>query len=189
MDFKSLVASMSEEEYAKVYEELDCLATDRPTDMNTKCIRYMLHHMDPEAKTMIDIGCGRGYFLDKVHELGRYELHGCDIMRNVQLPHAEFHQGNIENLPFADGQFDIVTSSHTIEHVQDLPRAISELKRIARKQLIIVVPKQRYYYFTMDMHIHFFEYKEMLTSLIGMEHFTCENIWGDWVYIGTKSEK
>lgn len=186
MDFKRLVPYMTEDEYAKVYEELDCLATDRPTDMNTKCINHMLRNMDPEAESMVDIGCGRGYFLDKVKELGRYELHGCDIMSHVDLPNASFHQGNMEHLPFRDEQFDIVTTAHTLEHVLNPEKAVAELKRITRKQLMVVVPKQRYYFYTMDMHIHFFEYREKLTSLIGMDHYTCENIWGDWVYIGTK---
>ena len=52
--------------------------------------------------------------------------------------------GDVRQLPFPDKSFDIVTCTHTIEHIINLKQAIDELKRVARKQLIIVTPCQRY---------------------------------------------
>jgi hypothetical protein len=90
---------------------------------------------------------------------------------------------NIENLPFADKHFGIVTCNHTLEHVIHLERAISELKRIARRQLVITVPCQKYYYYTLDLHIHFFPCKSMLINSMGVDNHTCVNLSGDLVYI------
>jgi hypothetical protein len=58
------------------------------------------------------------------------------------------------------------------------------LKRIARKQLVITVPCQRYYYYTLDLHIHFFPLKSMLINAMGIDNHTCVNQAGDLVYIG-----
>ena len=49
----------------------------------------------------------------------------------------------------------MVTCHHTIEHIPNLAPAIAELKRISRKQVMIVTPRQRYYYYTLDEHVNF----------------------------------
>ena len=38
--------------------------------------------------------------------------------------------GNVSELPFADGEFDLVVSFETIEHVTDPERALSEFARV-----------------------------------------------------------
>ena len=62
---------------------------------------------------------------------------------------------NIKNLKFKDSFFDTVICCHTIEHIPDINSAVNELKRIAKKEIIIVVPKQRFYFYTLDLHLHF----------------------------------
>lgn len=36
--------------------------------------------------------------------------------------------------------------------------ALAELRRVAKRRLIIVVPKQRNYKYTFELHINFFPY-------------------------------
>jgi ubiquinone/menaquinone biosynthesis C-methylase UbiE len=189
MNLKSLVYEWSDEEFAKFYQELDSLARDRATDLNTKCIEFIMQALDPEAKSLIDVGCGGGYFANKVAALKKYETHACDLLDHVEIVGGTYHKANIENLPFADKSFDIVTCHHTLEHVRHLNKAVSELKRITRRQLIVVVPRQKYYYYTLDEHINFFPIKSTLVSLIGIQNHICENLWGDWVYIGYLSKE
>ena len=75
---------------------------------------------------------------------------------------------------------------NTILQAQQNPeKAISEIKRVAKRQVVIVVPKQRYFYYTLDQHVNFFPLKEKLQHLIGMDRSSCHKIWGDWVYLGT----
>lgn len=186
MDFKSKVYEMSDEEYAEAYRNLDCLATDRPTDMNTACINYMIANFDDTATTLLDVGCGRGYWLNLVSDQTNLHVTGCDMYDQVELKKGTYVKGNIEKLPFADNQFDIVTCHHTIEHLRNMKPAIDELKRVARKQVMIVTPCQKYYYYTMDMHINFFPIRAYLQDAIRMNKYICEKLWGDWVYIGTK---
>jgi 2-polyprenyl-6-hydroxyphenyl methylase/3-demethylubiquinone-9 3-methyltransferase len=39
-------------------------------------------------------------------------------------------QGRLERLPFADGAFDVVVAADVLEHVPDLPAAVTELARV-----------------------------------------------------------
>lgn len=183
MHFKSLVYSFTEEEYSEFYNYLNTISRNRKTDLNKPSIDFIINNLDKTAKNLIDIGCGKGYFLKQLRQSG-LELYGCDIVDKDESREYNYIKGNIEKLPFDDKQFDIVTCFHTLEHINNLDVAISELKRITRKQLIIAVPCQRYFYYTLDEHVNFFPFKEKLTSVINIEKHTCDKIWGDWVYIG-----
>ncbi len=186
MDFKDLAYNMTEEEFIEVYRTLDCMARDRPTDLNTPCIKYMLENLDPTAETLMDVGCGNGYWLNCVGDYNKeLKLTGCDLYDSVPtLKSADYVRGSIYKLPFEDNAFDIVTCHHTIEHLRELPDAISELKRVARKQLIIVTPRQRYYFYTMDMHLNFYPIASYLQKEIQIKDNVCQSIQGDWVYLG-----
>lgn len=185
MDFKDIAYKLSEEEFNGVYRNLDCRASDRPTDLNEESIQYMLSHLDPQARNLLDIGCGRGHWLNMVAEK-RPDLHltGCDVKTLPSSTRINNVNGSIGALPFADNSFDIVTCHHTIEHLRDLPSAIKELKRVARKQLIIATPCQRCYFYTLDLHLQFFPIASVLEQAVGMKKHTCEWIHGDWVYLG-----
>ena len=183
MDFKKIAWQLSENEFTKCYADLDCRATDRPTDLNNKSIHVMLQKINKESNTLLDVGCGRGYWLQVLKNKTSLQLTGCDVFDSIEIPGISYIKGNIEKLPFADHSFDIVTCHHTIEHIRDIQKAIDELKRVARKQLIIVVPKQRYYYYTLDLHLHFFPTKESLQNQIRAENAECINCNGDWCFI------
>ena len=186
MDFKALAYDMTEEEFINAYRNLDCMARDRPTDLNNASINYMLTMLDPTATSLMDVGCGNGYWLNKVGEKHpQLKLTGCDLYDNVAtLKNADYVKGSIYELPFADNAFDIVTCHHTIEHLRELPDAINELKRVAKKQLIIVTPRQRYYFYTMDMHLNFYPIAAYLQQAILVKDNICKDMQGDWVYIG-----
>lgn len=184
MTFKSDVFNYSEKEFADFYKNRNSIATKRLTDLSNISIKHMLQNFDEKAENIIDIGCGSGYFLNKVKQNTSLKTLGCDIVNNLKYDDITFLHGNIENLPFEDKSFDIVTCHHTLEHVINLKQAISELKRVAKYQVIIVVPCQRYYYYTLDEHIWFFPYKELLEHYVDMEKHTCDKIWSDWVYFG-----
>lgn len=183
MDFKKTGWSLSEEEFAACYANLDCRATDRPTDLNKKSIEIMLQKLNTESNTLLDAGCGRGHWLNLLKEKTNLQLTGCDVFDNAEFSGITYIKSSIEKLPFADKSFDIVTCHHTIEHIREIDKAIAELKRIARKQLIIVTPKQRYYYYTLDLHLHFFPKKEYLLQAVGIKDAECINCNGDWCYI------
>jgi len=189
MRFKEIVHSMSDEEFATFYGELKCRANIRPTDCSAQSLAWVIKRMNVEGnqRTLLDVGCGRGHCLNKFSELG-LALTGCDVYPNVSVSSAKYVQGNVEKLPFADKSFDIVTCFHTLEHVRRLNMALSELKRVAKKQLFLIVPLQRFFRFTLDLHIHFFYSPFYFRSLVDCGESECKQVGGDIVYYACMSD-
>src|SRR6059058_4296005 len=103
------------------------------------------------CEAFLDAGCGDGRYLAALAtELppGR----GVDISERIhatarQRVDADLRQANLEALPFADGEFDLVLSSQVIEHVLDPDRALAELARVLRPggKLVISTDNARNY--------------------------------------------
>lgn len=188
MNFKNKIFDMPEEEYIDLYRKVKTKASDRPTDLNDASIQYILQNIPNAASNLLDVGCGRGAFLETVQKtFPNLKLFGCDILAELRMPNIEYQFGAIENLPYASNSFDVTICSHTIEHLKRPEIAIQELKRVTKDLLIIVTPRQRYCYLTLDLHINFFPLKGYLENLIQIPNSVCEDIDGDWVYIGKLS--
>ncbi|QSE97820.1 class I SAM-dependent methyltransferase [Fulvivirga lutea] len=184
MDFKSNAYKMSKEEFSDFYTKRDTrFSNSRPTDLSQKCIDFMFDQIGNTDQSLLDVGCGSGYFLEQAAKKG-FATTGCDVIKGLKYEHSNYVQANVESLPLDDNSFDIVTCSHTLEHVIDFETSINELKRVAKKLLIVVVPCQRSFYYTLDEHVRFFPYKGALEQAMKMQNFKCEKIWGDLVFIG-----
>lgn len=185
MNFKRLVYGFTDEEYRSFYAGLDTISRRRKTDLNEPCIRAMLAGIPADARNLLDVGCGGGYFLNRVREARPdLELMGCDIVDKLDGTGIPFTGGRLERLPFPDKSFDVVTCSHTLEHIIDPSAAIRELKRVARRLLFVVVPCQRYFFYTLDEHVNFYPQKEILLAHLGVPGATCAKLHGDWLFRG-----
>jgi SAM-dependent methyltransferase len=183
MDFKRLVHSWSPEEYRDFYGGLDSISRNRATDLNEATIQAMLAALPQGPGRLLDVGCGRGYFLARVREARPdLELVGCDVVDKSDGS-FRFETAFIEKLPFPDRSFDIVTCSHTLEHITNPQAAVAELKRVAKRALFVVVPRQRYYFYTLDEHVNFYPHRHLLLSEMGEPSARCENIQGDWLWM------
>lgn len=183
MAFKSGYYALSPEQLEAWYHNYHSIGTERPTDLNKSSLKFIVSNIEPDCASLLDAACGRGYFLNHVQNDG-ISLTGIDLLDDVQLDNAQYVKANIEALPFLEKSFDVVVSSHTLEHVLDIKKAVSELKRVAGKKIIVTVPRQRFNYYTLDLHLHFFPRKEMLINLMGIEKYECQSKGGDWVYVG-----
>ena len=74
MDFKKIAWGLSENEFLQCYKDLDCRATDRPSDLNKKSIELMLQKLDKTCVSLLDVGCGRGFWLTQLKEKTNLEL-------------------------------------------------------------------------------------------------------------------
>lgn len=182
--FKDKAFSMSHEEFSNVYETLSGVHIERETDLNHACIDKILANLIGDE--VLEVGCGRGYLSGKMAALK--PVSACDmyISPTVKTRYANVHftAANIESLPYQDKQFDTVVCTHTLEHVINIQKAISELRRVTKKRLIIVVPKQRPYRYSFDLHIHFFPYKWSLEAFLGGTSAGTQliELEGDWYY-------
>lgn len=84
---------------------------------------------------VLEVGCNRGLLLDRLGRLGG-PAYGVDVdhavVRRAGKKGHTVCVCNAEDLAFPDASFDAVVSVHTIEHVGDLSRAMSEFCRVLR---------------------------------------------------------
>jgi len=186
-NFKNKINHLSVKEVQQYYRDSANVHLERETDLNSACVKKILNSI--EGNSVLDIACGRGYLTKRLAE--NYSVTGADFVIASELktlhPEITWDEVDINYLGYADDQFDTVVCAHTLEHLVDIQGAITELRRVTKNVLIIVLPKQRVYQYTFDLHLHFFYYKWQVEMLMnsGPNESTghCENINGDWVYI------
>lgn len=86
---------------------------------------------DPSA--MLDVGCGEGYYLTQVqNRLPRLEGWGIDISKDavryaaVRNKQARFLTATASRLPFADGQFDVLSSMFALTLPEEFSRVLKD---------------------------------------------------------------
>jgi ubiquinone/menaquinone biosynthesis C-methylase UbiE len=185
MDFKSRVYSMTDSEYAKFYGSLgNSMSRRRLTDLNTSSIDYLLDKMPKEiGGSALDVGAGNGYLLERIAAIKTWSrVAGVDVAPSEKRQGKfEVFTGALPNLPFKDKEFNVVTCTHVMEHLLDPAASAKELLRITQNVLFIVVPRQRYYYYTLDEHINFYPQIEPLIRLFEPYNITVSLQEGDWV--------
>lgn len=183
MTFKQAVFQMSPGEFAELYRRTSTVGSlHGVTDLNQACIDAILSATKHDE--VLDVGCGRGFLANLLSDVSN--VTACDIVIGDDLPRqypkVRFVEGSIESLPFGDDAFGTVVCTHTLEHVQDLPKAVAELRRVARRQLIVVVPKQRPYLYNFNLHTQFFPYAWSLRGALGHREGAVIKDLGDWYY-------
>jgi SAM-dependent methyltransferase len=192
MDFKELAPRMTITELRDLYSSVDSLAGGRPTDTNPEAMAHVLSVLDEAAGTLIDVGSGGGYFLRRVQAEPRFDsmrLFGCDLMERPRTGRAQQVVADNEALPFGDGAFDVVTCMHTLEHSRRLDVAVAELRRICRRQLIVVVPRQKYLHYTLDMHLQFFPTPAHLARALGVGEERILQFGDDLVFVSDEANR
>ncbi len=159
--FKEQAAGMSAAEYRAVYGRLHETFLARETDLSAGCVAAI--RREAIGPAVLDAGCGRGY-LSRLLASDGLTVTAADIAPGAGEYFAV--AADIENLPFAARSFDTVISTHTLEHVLNAEAALAELRRVARKRLILVVPRQRPYRFTFDLHLNYFPYAWSLRNFL-----------------------
>jgi len=104
---------------------------------------------DPQS--LLDVGCGEGVLTHKwAQRLGDKRIVGIDLedpaiqaeWEGRQAPNLEYRVMKAENLPFADGEFDVATAIEVLEHVPDPAHTVAEMARVASGHLLVSVPRE-----------------------------------------------
>jgi 2-polyprenyl-3-methyl-5-hydroxy-6-metoxy-1,4-benzoquinol methylase len=102
-------------------------------------------------KTILDVGCGEGVLTHQwAQEPGVQRIVGLDLddpqlheaWKGRQHPCLEYKVMKAENLPFADGEFDVATAIEVLEHVPDPAHTVAEMARVASGHLLVSVPRE-----------------------------------------------
>jgi 2-polyprenyl-3-methyl-5-hydroxy-6-metoxy-1,4-benzoquinol methylase len=145
----STIDDLYEADYFRSYAEA---GMPFPTELDTLPPRYIdrLEQLANGAapRTLLEIGCGHGSFLNTARERG-WSVQGLDLSRYAaEHVKARFgidvKVGVLEHARFPDQAFDAVHMSHVLEHLMDPVSTLREVRRIMKPgaRLGIEVPNE-----------------------------------------------
>jgi SAM-dependent methyltransferase len=178
LDFKQRAFAMSPREFAEAYAALEA-GGGRYRDTDTTP-RQLAAICGAARGRVLEVGSGNGVVAEALvaggHEVTALEVTLGSARATRDRAGCTVALASLPTLPFADRAFETVVCAHVLEHVPDLYAAARELRRVAQRA-IIVVPRQRYYRYTVDYHLHFFPSASPLEHLLGGD---AREIDGDW---------
>jgi SAM-dependent methyltransferase len=140
-----------------------------------------------EKGRILDIGCGRGVFLNIMKKNG-WTVAGTEYDRMTAESIGKNYNvhvvtGNPKDWGFSLGSFDVVTMNHVLEHMSAPEIAIEECSRLLGKGglLVVAVPNitslqsslGRHLWFHLDIPYHLYHFSEKgLSGLIEKYNFT-----------------
>jgi SAM-dependent methyltransferase len=93
------------------------------------------------AYSMVEVGAGSGHFslaFERAFDLTCVDYSGNMLTRNPA--HARKIVADAMHLPFAAGAFDVAFCGNLLHHLEDPHAAVAELKRVARKHVVLLEP-------------------------------------------------
>ncbi len=182
VDWRKKFHSLSDEQWKKAYDEA---WKHRNNDCVEETDAELILKALGSGGSVLDVGAGIGTLAISLARKG-FAVTGLDVsdeaLRRAAKRSAQegvsidWRQGFAEKIPFPDKAFDYVTCCHTLEHVKDLAHATAELKRVARKKVVILTPKQKYRLYAENYHTQFFERPEQLIDAFGLAKHECSEI-------------
>ncbi len=110
-----------------------------------------------EPTSLLDVGCGEGVLVQRwAQRLAEGRVVGIDLEEeSIQAGWAERRAPNleyrvmearrvdrVENLPFAENEFDLASAIEVLEHVPDPGHTLEEMARCAERHLLVSVPRE-----------------------------------------------
>lgn len=99
-------------------------------------------------RRVLEVGCGEGYLANFLLQCSpppdRFEA--CDlsldrVSRTVN-PLIQFREASIYDLPYADGEFELVVCCEVLEHLDDPATGMAELARVSERAVLLSVPRE-----------------------------------------------
>ena len=108
---------------------------ERKVDSAAWVDRYLAPHLSADS-SVLDVGCGPGH-LSKSAAMIAKEVVGVDLhaerFPNAELPrNLRLVQGDANNLPFGDDDFDITFMRFLLEYTRDKQHTVDEIVRVTK---------------------------------------------------------
>ncbi|MCH4552139.1 class I SAM-dependent methyltransferase [Aestuariibaculum lutulentum] len=166
----------------------------------------LINSFSSESKTILDIGCGTGDFLQTVQKNG-WTVFGIEPNKEARgVANQKTHDSvfDVDQLSkFENYSFDVITLWHVLEHLPDLEDQISNFKKLLKPNgtLVIAVPNfksydAKYYKsfwaaFDVPRHLWHFDADSIskLFASVAMEVVKIKPMLFDAFYVSLLSEK
>jgi len=109
----------------------------------------------PVSSSILDVGCGTGWFLSMLRDRKWHRLAGLDIspdmleIANAIVPEAILHEAPIqEYAESAEGGYEVITCLGTLHHMPDLDRVAQSLYMLLKPGGVMIVhePNEEWFY-------------------------------------------
>ena len=148
--------------------------------------------------TVLDIASGSGYGTNLLAQAAAH-VYGVDLRseavayanEHFGAPNIEFLVGDAIAIPLPDDSVDVVVTFETIEHVEDFPQFLREIKRVLKPEGIALVstPNDLEFAEGNHFHVHEFEYDELM-EVLGKSFTNLETLYqATWRYVAIGSEE
>jgi 2-polyprenyl-3-methyl-5-hydroxy-6-metoxy-1,4-benzoquinol methylase len=182
VDWRKKFRALSDDEWKNAYDEA---WRHRDNDCVEETDAALILSALGAKGSVLEVGAGIGTLAIRLAKED-FSVTGLDVSDEALRRAAErsaregvsitWHQGFAEKIPFPDKAFDYVTCCHTLEHVKDLALATSELRRVAKKKVVVLTPRQKYRLYAENYHTQFFERPEQLIDAFGLQKYECIEI-------------
>jgi 2-polyprenyl-3-methyl-5-hydroxy-6-metoxy-1,4-benzoquinol methylase len=101
--------------------------------------------------SVLDVGCGEGILTHRwAEQLGDRRVVGIDLQDpKLEAEWATRRRDNLTfratpggEIPFDDGEFELVAAIEVLEHVPDPERTVAEMARVSSGHLLVSVPRE-----------------------------------------------
>lgn len=112
-----------------------------------RSLEQLLEPLRP--RSILEVGCGEGLLAGRLSNWKKEaRLVGIDLSPQLfdpeirALPGVYFSAQSAYSLGFPDGAFDLVVGAEVLEHLEAPGRALDEIARVARRDIILSVPRE-----------------------------------------------
>lgn len=103
-------------------------------------------------ETFLDAGCGEGFVSSILVErfpglrISAFDFNPASVaLARERNPSVDCRVSSIYEIPWEDGQFDVVGCFEVLEHLHDPSAALRELARVSRSHLVLSVPHEPWF--------------------------------------------
>jgi 2-polyprenyl-3-methyl-5-hydroxy-6-metoxy-1,4-benzoquinol methylase len=149
--------------------------------------------VDLAGHSVLDVGCADGRYVALCQRIGK-RAHGIDLdwarLKQAGSDFGRFFsQASADALPFADKSFDTVAMWDVMEHTSDDRQTMREALRVARKNILLSVPKETdsvmftpsagitYLHYIDATHVRYYSVKSIsaLMTAVGVKEYHIEH--------------
>ena len=138
-----------DEEFTGKYEKEGRIA-GRLVDAFYAAVAGLLAPRLVGAGTLLEVGCGAGYSTERLRPLlpDGCEFLACDVgptliaAARARNPQVHVSRQSVYALGLPDKAVDVVVMLEVLEHLDDPARALAELRRVARRHVILSTPRE-----------------------------------------------